>query len=90
MTHHQWDEDGSTCVKCGDKDWMADPLCSESKLNLISDDELKSMLTKIAVNDLAETAEIYDHPCSIAIRRIEFLKAVISANTDSNAKACDA
>lgn len=29
---HKWDADGERCVKCGDKDWMNDPVCSESKL----------------------------------------------------------
>lgn len=32
---HEWDWEtgaGERCVKCGDKDWMADPVCSESKL----------------------------------------------------------
>jgi hypothetical protein len=30
---HSWNgPDGSTCVKCGDKDWMPDAGCSESKL----------------------------------------------------------
>lgn len=32
---HDWDwknGGGTTCVKCGDKDWMADAVCSESKL----------------------------------------------------------
>lgn len=24
---HQWDRDGERCVKCGDKDWMNDPVC---------------------------------------------------------------
>jgi hypothetical protein len=24
---HQWDADGERCVKCGDKDWMAGPVC---------------------------------------------------------------
>lgn len=40
----------------------------------VTDDELVSMLTKIAVRDLAAGAGIYDHPCSIAIRRIQTLK----------------
>ena len=30
---HEWDDpDGSTCGKCGDKDWMADAACSESRI----------------------------------------------------------
>lgn len=30
---HEWESpDLSTCVKCGDKDWMADAECSESKV----------------------------------------------------------
>ncbi|GIU22185.1 hypothetical protein [Shewanella sp. MBTL60-007] len=29
---HLWNDDLSTCVKCGDKDWMADEFCSESRL----------------------------------------------------------
>lgn len=29
---HEWDRDGERCVKCGEKDWMADAVCSESKL----------------------------------------------------------
>lgn len=24
---HQWDGDGERCAKCGDKDWMAGPIC---------------------------------------------------------------
>lgn len=24
---HEWDRDGERCVKCGDKDWMADDAC---------------------------------------------------------------
>jgi len=29
---HSWNGDLSTCIKCGDKDWMADEFCSESLL----------------------------------------------------------
>lgn len=29
---HSWNDDLSTCTKCGDKDWMADEFCSESLL----------------------------------------------------------
>lgn len=25
---HHWDATGERCMKCGDKDWMADPVCS--------------------------------------------------------------
>jgi len=25
---HHWDATGERCLKCGDKDWMADPVCS--------------------------------------------------------------
>ncbi len=33
MANHEWESpDLSTCKKCGDKDWMADAECSESKL----------------------------------------------------------
>ena len=35
MTDHEWNHgegEGDTCVKCGDKDWMVDPVCSESKV----------------------------------------------------------
>ena len=42
----------------------------------ITDKELKQMLIKIGKADLEEGASIYDHPCSVAIRRIEELKAV--------------
>ncbi|QZI91843.1 hypothetical protein SIPHO067v1_p0067 [Vibrio phage 51E28.1] len=34
---HDWNHgegEGDTCLKCGDKDYMADPFCSESKLPL--------------------------------------------------------
>ncbi|KVU10333.1 hypothetical protein [Burkholderia ubonensis] len=31
-TRHEWDETGERCVKCGDKDWFADPHCSESRI----------------------------------------------------------
>lgn len=24
---HEWDDVGERCIKCGDKDWMADPVC---------------------------------------------------------------
>ena len=30
---HAWDDDGETCLKCGDKDWMNDPICSNSKID---------------------------------------------------------
>ena len=26
--HHQWDESGERCLKCGDKDWFAGPHCT--------------------------------------------------------------
>jgi len=39
----------------------------------ITDDELKQLLIKIAYSDLAEGADIFDHPCSVAVRRIEVL-----------------
>ncbi|OJA66546.1 hypothetical protein BGV71_31680 [Burkholderia ubonensis] len=29
---HEWDATGERCVKCGDKDWFADPHCSESRI----------------------------------------------------------
>lgn len=29
---HTWDDGGETCLKCGDKDWMSDPVCSNSKI----------------------------------------------------------
>ena len=45
----------------------------EGKSDGITDDELKQMLIKIAKSDLEEGASIYNHPCSVAIRRIEEL-----------------
>lgn len=33
---HEWDWEGGAgerCVKCGDKDWFAGPVCDEAKLN---------------------------------------------------------
>jgi len=36
---HEWGGEGDRCVKCGDKDWMADPVCSESKLRRQSEGE---------------------------------------------------
>lgn len=41
----------------------------------ITDGELEQMLIKIAKADLSEGASIYDHPCSVAIRRIKKLKS---------------
>lgn len=29
---HEW-VDGEHCWKCGDKDWFASPVCSESKVS---------------------------------------------------------
>ena len=29
---HEWDDNLETCIKCGDKDWMADDVCSESRV----------------------------------------------------------
>ncbi|WP_198386283.1 hypothetical protein [Burkholderia ubonensis] len=29
---HEWDATGERCVKCGDKDWFANPHCSESRI----------------------------------------------------------
>lgn len=37
----------------------------------ITQHELVQLLTKLAVGDLSSDSEIYDHPCSIAIRRME-------------------
>lgn len=31
LERHEWDRDGERCVKCGDKDWMAGPVCSAVK-----------------------------------------------------------
>ncbi|WP_175663093.1 hypothetical protein [Burkholderia ambifaria] len=28
---HEWDNVGERCIKCGDKDWMADPVCRGAK-----------------------------------------------------------
>ena len=28
---HYWDDCGQTCLRCGDKDWMADRCCSNYK-----------------------------------------------------------
>lgn len=47
---------------------------SDQELKQITDDELKQMMIKIAKADMAGGASIYDHPCSVAIRRIEELK----------------
>ncbi len=40
----------------------------------MTDNELKQLLIRLAKGDLMEGADIYDHPCSVAIRRIEELK----------------
>jgi len=29
---HEWDESGERCLKCGDKDWFAGPVCEETKV----------------------------------------------------------
>jgi len=52
---------------------------SEPELKQITDDELKQMLIKIANADMAEGASIYDHPCSVAIRKIEKLTDALLA-----------
>lgn len=28
---HHWDDSGERCLRCGDKDWMADEFCSNHK-----------------------------------------------------------
>ena len=33
-------------------------------------EELNDLLEQVAANDLAEGADIFDHPCSVAIRAI--------------------
>ena len=33
--------------------------------------ELKELLNELAVNDLADGTDIYDHPCSVAIRALD-------------------
>lgn len=45
----------------------------ESEDTPISDHDLKQLLIKIARADLADGADIFDHPCSVAVRRIESL-----------------
>jgi hypothetical protein len=42
---HDWETpDLSTCSKCGDKDWMADQYCSESKVGRDTLNRLKKEL----------------------------------------------
>jgi hypothetical protein len=45
----------------------------------IKDDELIALLTRIAKADTDEGADIFDHPCSVAVRRIQFLKDQINS-----------
>ena len=35
---HKWDADGERCVKCGDKDWFNNPICSTQALKGTDDD----------------------------------------------------
>lgn len=39
---HAWNDDGETCLKCGDKDWMNDPICSNSKIKVVKNDQQNS------------------------------------------------
>lgn len=45
----------------------------------ITDHELKQLLIQIARADLKEGSDIFDHPCSVAVRRIEELTAIVNA-----------
>lgn len=49
----------------------------------ITDYELKQLLIKIAYADLEDGADIFDHPCSVAVRRLEALGADMSPPKDS-------
>jgi len=35
---HEWDKDGERCVKCGDKDWFASPICKPKQALKREDD----------------------------------------------------
>lgn len=55
--------------------------------------EIKSLLGEIAKNDLNEGSDIYDHPCSVAIRALDgcledigHLKDIILGRTIVNSK----
>lgn len=50
----------------------------------MSDNELKQLLIQIANGDLVEGACVYDHPCSVAVRRIEELTRVIINASKAN------
>jgi hypothetical protein len=47
---HNWDESGERCLNCGDKDWMADPSCSQNKLKTRGD-ELEEIKDKWKIVD---------------------------------------
>ena len=32
MGEHKWSNDGETCLQCGDKDWMAGPVCRSKNI----------------------------------------------------------
>ncbi len=49
----------------------------------ITDYELKQLLIKIACADLEDGADIFDHPCSVAVRRIDELSGGIKPPADS-------
>lgn len=55
--------------------------------------ELRELLLELAENDLSEDANIYDHPCSVAVRvideyenDIDYLRAVISGAANKKSK----
>ena len=42
----------------------------------ISQDELAQLLIRLAIKDLTNGAMLYDHPCSVAVRRLEKMGAL--------------
>ncbi len=55
---HDWDwvnGEGERCIKCGDKDYMADEYCSESKVNITNIPSREIILEQLKVQALELT-----------------------------------
>ena len=52
-------------------------------------EELISILEELAEKDLSNGADIYDHPCSVAIREIKELEAAMQEFVAQTPLACN-
>ncbi|PFH29085.1 hypothetical protein [Burkholderia sp. JKS000303] len=68
---HEWDDVGERCIKCGDKDWMADPVCRSATP------------AAAAPSDERDVIEPLTEPVSIAKAMLGGMRARVGGNGES-------